>query len=176
MAMVRVQGRVWWIGSAAATAVLLGAGLGGCASTPPVIDASGSSPNPSSAPAVPPDDPSPTDVVALPSSSPSAPSVAVFPEGTAVSCAGQPTADRVIALVRARGMISTSAGVTVRIGPLCAGTWQYTVLDVTGHEPLQVVSSGAPNALTLVTAGTDVCSIPVRSGAPSGIIAAAQCN
>lgn len=168
------RGLVRQFGSGVVLTVALG-GLVACARTPQVPDAAAASPS-ASALDVPTDDPSPTRVLPQAPSSPSASSMMIFPDGTAVSCAGQPTSDRVIALVRAKGMISASATVIVRTGPLCAGTWQYTVLDVSGHEPLQIVSSGTPNALTLVTAGTDVCSVPVRSGAPSGIIAAAQCS
>ena len=53
--------------------------------------------------------------------------------------------------------------------PQCAGTWQYSVVTVTGRDPLAVVTRGAPTALTLVTAGTNVCTIPVRTSAPPGI-------
>jgi hypothetical protein len=45
-----------------------------------------------------------------------------------------------------------------------------------GREPLQVVTQGAPNALQLVTAGTEVCSVPVRTQAPSGILMVAHCT
>jgi hypothetical protein len=66
--------------------------------------------------------------------------------------------------------------VTVPIGPLCAGTWQYTVLTVTGREPLQVVSRGTPQALQLVSAGTDICSVELRAAAPPGILSVAHCQ
>jgi hypothetical protein len=49
------------------------------------------------------------------------------------------------------------------------------VLAVPNHDPLAVVTKGTPGQLTLVTAGTDVCSIPVRTGAPAGILNAALC-
>lgn len=86
----------------------------------------------------------------------------------AVACAGRPTADRVVGLLRGRVL---PRGVSVRAtqGPLCAAGWQYTVLAVTGHEELQVVTRTDSAALRLVTAGTDVCSIEVRTVAPPGI-------
>ncbi|NYF55965.1 hypothetical protein [Micromonospora purpureochromogenes] len=86
----------------------------------------------------------------------------------AVACAGRPSADRVVGLLRGRVL---PRGVSVRAtqGPLCAADWQYTVLAVTGHEELQVVTRTESTALRLVTAGTDVCSIEVRAVAPPGI-------
>jgi hypothetical protein len=98
-----------------------------------------------------------------------------FPEGYAVSCAGQPGAAQVTAVLKARGLLASTEVATPQTGPLCAGTWQYTVLTVTGREPLQVVTKGAPSALVLVTAGTDVCSVTVRTEAPAGIVAVAHC-
>lgn len=99
-----------------------------------------------------------------------------FAEEVAVNCAGQPRAEQVIALVRrAGGLLDRGVTPTVTAGPLCAGSWQYTELSVPDQEPLLVVSRGAPGDLTLVTAGTNVCSIPVRTGAPVGIRDAALC-
>jgi hypothetical protein len=80
-----------------------------------------------------------------------------------------------VALLKDRGLLRSTDVVTARTGPLCAGTWQYTVLAVTGREPLQVVTKGPASALVLVTAGTDVCSVPVRTEAPAGIVSAAHC-
>jgi hypothetical protein len=99
-----------------------------------------------------------------------------FAEDTAVSCAGRPTADQVTAKVRAAGLVASGARVTVSLGPVCAGSWQYTILGVSGREPLQVVTEGQPAALTVVTAGTDVCSTKVLSEAPVGIINVTQCG
>jgi hypothetical protein len=97
-----------------------------------------------------------------------------FGESTATDCQGNPTGEQVIALVRrSPHLLPAGVAVSVRDRPLCAGTWQYTVIQVPGHEPLQVVSNGPARSLTLVTAGTDVCSIPVRTGAPPGIRAVA---
>lgn len=113
--------------------------------------------------------------------SPSAPTVApttrVVPtfsptpsDLVAVPCRSGPSGDRVIALLRGSArVLPDTVRVKVRTGPLCADDWQYTVLDVTGHEQLQVVTRGRPSALKLVTAGTDVCGVEVRAVAPPGI-------
>ncbi|MFG3706901.1 hypothetical protein ACGF7U_19535 [Micromonospora sp. NPDC047670] len=88
----------------------------------------------------------------------------------AVPCPGGPSGKRVIDLVRGRGgVLPDGARVRVRTGPLCAGGWHYTMLDVTGHEALQVVTEGRPGAPRLVTAGTDVCTAEVRAAGPPGI-------
>nr|WP_089009709.1 hypothetical protein [Micromonospora viridifaciens] len=89
---------------------------------------------------------------------------------SAAPCGSGPSADRVVALLRGNArVLPRDARVTVRRGPLCAEGWQYTVLAVTGHEELQVVTRGKPAALELVTAGTDVCSAEVRAAGPPGI-------
>jgi hypothetical protein len=98
-----------------------------------------------------------------------------FDPSTAVSCNGRPGVDQVISVLRAQGVLPGGDQVTARVGPLCAGTWQYTVLAVAGHETLRAVTQGPPTALTLVTAGTDVCGTAVQGQAPSGILAAAHC-
>jgi hypothetical protein len=109
-----------------------------------------------------------------PSGLPSSP--APFPEAFATECLGRPSLDQVIAMVRRTSQIlPTGAKVTAVTGPLCAGSWQYTVVQVPDREPLQVVSKGAPSALTMVTAGTDICTIEVRNSAPAGIRIAARC-
>ncbi|WP_319459279.1 hypothetical protein [Micromonospora sp. RTP1Z1] len=85
-------------------------------------------------------------------------------------CPAGPSGDRVVSLLRgSAGVLPRDVRVTVRTGPLCAEDWQYTVLDVTGHEELQVVTRGRPGALKLVTAGTDVCGVEVRAAGPPGI-------
>ncbi len=89
-------------------------------------------------------------------------------------CPDGPSVDRVVALLRGpAGVLSRSVAVRAGEGPLCAGDWQYTVLRVTGHEELQVVTRGRPGDLELVTAGTDVCTIEVRVAGPPGIRALA---
>jgi hypothetical protein len=110
--------------------------------------------------------------------SPARPSVSPslsFPPGYAVSCAGHPQASRVISLLRNRQIIGRSASVVASVGPLCASDWQYTVVNEVGHEPLQVITRGRPTALTLITAGTDVCTPLVRTQAPPGILTVAHC-
>jgi hypothetical protein len=117
---------------------------------------------------------------ALPRPPPLPPTAAptpTFAEDFAVDCAGRPSGEAVVRVLRrTRGLIGSGARVTVLTGPLCAGTWQYTVVSVPGREPLAAVTKGRPDALRLVTAGTDVCSIPVRTGAPAGILTAAACT
>ncbi len=99
-----------------------------------------------------------------------------FAEGVAVPCNGHPSKDEVIALVRrSGGLLPRTGNVAVVKEPYCAGTWQYTVFAVPGKEPLQVVSRGTPDSLRLVTAGTDICSIEVRTSGPPGIRDAALC-
>ncbi|SCG48379.1 hypothetical protein [Micromonospora halophytica] len=90
------------------------------------------------------------------------------PAAVATACAGRPSADRVVGLLRGR-VLPADVRVRATTGPLCADGWQYTVLAVTGHEELQVVTRGEPGALRLVTAGTDVCSIEVRAAAPPAV-------
>jgi hypothetical protein len=126
--------------------------------------------------------PSGSSSTVLPSGAPSLPGTAPasalpsFAEEFAAPCAGYPTTGQVVALVRrAGGLLPRTGRVPVAKGPLCAGTWQYTVFAVPGKEPLQVVSRGAPGNLTLVAAGTDVCSVQVRAGAPTGVRNAAAC-
>jgi hypothetical protein len=96
-------------------------------------------------------------------------------QDVAVDCAGQPGADQVVAVLRAARLLPDGAQATVIEGPLCAGTWQYAVVSVPDRDPLQVITSGPPDALTLVTAGTEVCTVQVRVNAPPGIRAAASC-
>jgi hypothetical protein len=158
----------------AATLALAIFALGGCGSDAPAgvnLPPPARSPSPT---------PEPTYLPAPPLTHPSRPPTGgptPFDERVAVPCAGRPGADQVVALLRRTpGLLSGGATVTVRTGPLCAGTWQFTVVTVPEREPLQVVTKGAPGALTLVTAGTDVCTAPVRAGAPAGILAVARCS
>ncbi|WFE25586.1 hypothetical protein O7623_19630 [Solwaraspora sp. WMMD791] len=97
------------------------------------------------------------------------PTATGFPVAVAVDCAGRPSADRVIGVLRADGLLPAGTRASVRVAPRCAGSWQYTVVQIPEREPLQVVTEGAPESISLVTAGTDVCVIPVRVGAPAGI-------
>jgi hypothetical protein len=97
-----------------------------------------------------------------------------FSESVAVPCSGRPSGQQVLSVVRnTGGLLPGGVRVTIKTGPLCAGTWQYSVLAVPGGEPMQVVTNGPPGDLNLITAGTDVCSVPVRATAPYGIRAIA---
>ncbi len=99
-----------------------------------------------------------------------------FPQTTAAPCAGRPSAATVLAaLRRVPGLLPSSPPASVRTGPLCAGTWQYTIVEVTGREPLQVLTRGTPDAPVLVTAGTNICTDDVRATAPTGILTLARC-
>lgn len=114
--------------------------------------------------------PSPT-----PSTPPASPSPSGFPTDYAVPCAGQPAADTVVALLKAKKVVPAAATALVTMGPVCSGDWQYTEFEVTGLGPLLVVTRGAPAALELVTAGTDVCTSAVQTQAPPGIRALVRC-
>lgn len=98
-----------------------------------------------------------------------------FSEQVATDCAGQPDAGAVLAVLASEELLGQGADAEVTEGPLCAGTWQYAVVTVPELDPLQVVTRGEPDALELVTAGTDVCSVEVRIQAPPGIRTAASC-
>ncbi len=108
---------------------------------------------------------------------PPVPTPTGFADSPAVACAGRPSTGQVVAALR-RDRDVLPAGVTPKAttGPLCAGTWQYTVLELPGHDPLQVVSQGPATAVKIVTAGTYVCTPAVRAAAPAGIRAAAHCE
>ena len=110
----------------------------------------------------------------VPSTSTPAPTTAAPSDLAAMPCRGGPTGAQVVALLRKPPIgLPKQAHATVTVGPLCADGWQYTIVEVPDHEPLEVVSKGRPSALSLVTAGTDVCNIPVRTEAPPGIQSAA---
>jgi hypothetical protein len=105
------------------------------------------------------------------------PSPSGFPEAYAGDCGGKPTGAQVVRVLRRDGDLLPNGRVSIETGPMCAGTWQYTVVAVPGREPLAVVTRGRPRALRLVTAGTSVCSsIQVRVQAPPGIRGAAACS
>jgi len=89
-------------------------------------------------------------------------------------CAGKPDAQTLLALLRGpRGVLGPDTAVTVTSGPLCAAGWQFTVLSAPGHGSLQVITRGEPDALRVVTAGTDLCTPQIRAEAPPGIAALA---
>jgi hypothetical protein len=124
--------------------------------------------------------PSPTGVpIPLPSASrsPTPSPAASFSETYYVACLGRPSGEQVVATVRAKtSLLPRSGTIGVPTGPLCSGTWQYTILQAPGKDPLLVVTKGAPTALTIVTAGSDVCTITVRTQAPAGLLSAARCD
>jgi len=107
-----------------------------------------------------------------PSPFPTATGSTTFADSPAVSCGGRPSAAQVIALLKRNRLLPSSFRSQPTVGPMCAGTWQWTVVP-TSRGPLQAVTRGEPGSLSLVTAGTDVCSIEVRVGAPAGIRSAA---
>jgi hypothetical protein len=159
-----------------------GGALAGCGAPPEVPAGEGSTvgPSPSAASGTPsagptgtaaPGTPPPSDA---PTTGP--PSPTGFPDTYAVSCAGRPSGAQIIRLLRRQaGLLPDGVRARVDTGPLCAGSWQYTVVVVTGREPLAVVTRRETDGLRLVTAGTNVCSIPVRTQAPIGIRTAAAC-
>ncbi|MEU4472545.1 hypothetical protein [Micromonospora sp. NPDC023888] len=155
-----------------ALAVLAVAVLAGCGA-PPELSEPTAAPTHTAAP-----------TASGPSTAPTGPPTSAPPLGTvtptpdaglvATACRNGPTGQRVVQLLRGRaGVLPANVRVQVRTGPLCAAEWQYTVLEVTGHEELQVVTRGQANAPVLVTAGTDVCTIEVRATGPAGIRALA---
>ncbi|MBF9128107.1 hypothetical protein I0C86_03735 [Plantactinospora sp. S1510] len=77
------------------------------------------------------------------------------------------------ALLRRSANLPRSARVSYQVGPLCAANWQFSVVAVAGREPLQAVTTGKGSALRLITAGTEVCTIRVRTEAPTAIRTAA---
>jgi hypothetical protein len=147
-------------------------GAAGCG-TPPELNPPGSKvPSPSATASPPPT----TALQPPPPPPPPSPTASAgFSEDYAVACGGRPTADQVVTLLKRRGLLPNSYRTQVTTGPMCAGTWQWTVLD-TSNGPLQALSEITGNTLRLITAGTDVCTIEVRAGAPAGIRSAIGCG
>lgn len=99
-----------------------------------------------------------------------------FSDSNVVPCNGTPTGAQVIAVVRRQpSLLPSGATVTVQTGPMCIGTWQYTILVAAGREPLQVLTKGVSPAISFVTAGTDVCTVDVRATAPVALLDLASC-
>jgi hypothetical protein len=98
-----------------------------------------------------------------------------FPVDYAVPCQGRPTVDAVLAALHAGKVLPSQAAATATTGPLCSGDWQYTVLEVADEGTLLVVTRLSGTSLTLVTAGTDVCTTAVTGQAPAGLRAIAHC-
>jgi hypothetical protein len=146
------------------------AALAGCGAPPaqdkptglPSHTAAPTTAAPSTAPATPPTN-TPSPGAVTPTPTPDAGYVAT-------ACRNGPTGQQVVRLLHgSAGVLPANVRVQVRTGPLCAGEWQFTVVQVTGHEELQVITRGRPSAPSLVTAGTDVCTIEVRATGPVGI-------
>lgn len=97
------------------------------------------------------------------------------PDDEAVSCDGEPGEAEVLAVLHDEGLLDEDVDASVVEGPLCADDWQYAVISVPDRDPLQVLTTGPPDDLTLVTAGTEVCTVEVRVHAPRGIRVAASC-
>jgi len=88
-------------------------------------------------------------------------------------CRNGPSKQQVLGVIKGKPGIPTRP-LEVRFGPYCAGSWQLTIIGIVGEtadeeEQLLVVTSGRPAALTLVEAGTDVCTDRVEDDAPAGI-------
>ncbi|MDR7279968.1 hypothetical protein [Catenuloplanes atrovinosus] len=110
----------------------------------------------------------------LPWLTPTASPTEGYAESVLVPCQGDPGAADVIAVLRGTGgLVSAAGGARVSSGPFCAGTWQLSLVTVPDAEPLFVVTSGTPDTLKLVTAGTNVCTPRVRGAAPSALRAVA---
>ncbi|MEU7840820.1 hypothetical protein AB0B39_07610 [Micromonospora sp. NPDC049114] len=145
--------------------------LAGCGAPPELHDPAGL-PTGAGTPTAPSSTGVPTGTPSTVPSAPPAvtPSASREPGLVATACRNGPTGQRVVQLLKGRAsVLPDNVRVRVRTGPLCAADWQYTVLEVTGHEELQVVTRGRPAAPELVTAGTDVCTIEVRATGPAGI-------
>ncbi|MFJ5620723.1 hypothetical protein [Micromonospora sp. NPDC093243] len=156
----------------AATTMLATLALAGCGA-PPELRQPVPTGTPTGTPSAPTTAPTPAlpPATGLPSAVPTAPATPTTDAGlVAAPCRSGPSGQRVIQLLRGRsGVLPDDIRVQVRTGPLCAADWQYTVLAVTGHEELQVVTRGGPGTPELVTAGTDVCTVEVRATGPLGI-------
>jgi predicted small lipoprotein YifL len=130
------------------------------------------------APAVSPSDEAPEDTYPTNSEPPYPGLTTAAPaDASAAPCIGRPSAAQVIAALRRDpDLRPPSTNPRVVAGPVCAGSWQYTLLDFPGQGRLQVVSRGGADSLTIVTAGTYVCTPEVKGAAPAGIVAAAHCQ
>jgi hypothetical protein len=95
-----------------------------------------------------------------------------FPAFTTAPCGAKPSAADIAALVKQKVSLVPGKALT---GPLCAGTWHYTLFEVPGKEPVHVLTIGTSSGLTLFAAGTDICTADVQQQAPYGVRAAAGC-
>jgi hypothetical protein len=89
-------------------------------------------------------------------------------------CANGPTRPQVLAAMQGQPGIPARE-LKVIAGPFCAGGWQIATLEILAEdaedkfEPLLVVTKGKPEALVVIEAGADVCSVMVQNEAPRGI-------
>jgi hypothetical protein len=106
--------------------------------------------------------------VTLPATTP--PSPTPSPAGR---CTGGPTRQQILDVINGKPGIPPQ-DLKVTEGPYCSRSWQFAIVGIAGAdpdqvEPLLVVTRGRPAALTLVEAGTDVCTGRVQDDAPPGI-------
>jgi hypothetical protein len=89
----------------------------------------------------------------------------------APKCTGSPTSAQILALVKGLDSIPPAASLEVAEGPFCAGGWSFTTVTIAGSDSddLMVLTTGANGTLTLFSAGSDVCSTKVQTGAPPGV-------
>ncbi|GIF71086.1 hypothetical protein [Asanoa siamensis] len=152
------------------TVATIALGVAGCG-TPPELNPPGSTvPSPSATASAPPSTLPPQP----PPPPPPSPTATGFSESYAVACGGRPSGAQIITLLKRRGLLPSSYRSQPTTGPMCSGDWQWTVLD-TSNGPIQAVSELSGNTLRLITAGTDVCTVEVRAGAPAGIRTAIGC-
>jgi hypothetical protein len=179
MAVLRVMAVVIRLAAAAVLLAACGAPPEPLPTAPP--EAAGSAAAPSTYPpaATTRAYPQPTPTLAIPTyPTATLPTVTIAPTSPppspAPKCAHGPTAAQVIAVVRAQPGIPTGPTLDVKQGPFCAGRWQFSVVGEAGKtldqvDPLLVVTTGRPSALSVVEAGADVCSSHVEDAAPTGI-------
>jgi hypothetical protein len=91
----------------------------------------------------------------------------------AAKCRTAPTGPQVLAVLKKTPGIPSDP-LRIDEGPFCSGDWSFTTVEIIGKnaddvEPLLVVATGKGTTLTVVAAGSDVCTGPVQSGAPPGI-------
>jgi hypothetical protein len=104
------------------------------------------------------------------------PATTVSPTPTpshAPRCTGSPTGPAILTLIKGKpGIPSTT--LQVDSGPYCSGDWSFATVEKAGAnedelEPLMVVATGKDATLTLVAAGSEVCTDQVQTTAPPGI-------
>jgi hypothetical protein len=91
----------------------------------------------------------------------------------AAKCTGQPTGAQILTLIKGEDGVPGDP-LSIYQGPFCSGVWSFATVEVTGKnedevEPLMVIATGKGNTLTLVAAGSEVCTDPVQTGAPPSI-------